>query len=516
MKKPYISDNRYILTLDSGTTSVRSLLVDKKGDVVGVQQLEFPQYFPQSGWVEHDAIEIWSAQQTTMLNVKQNHNVRSEEIMGAGITNQRETIVVWSKYSGRPIYRAIVWQDRRTSEYCDWLIKQGHEQTFKDKTGLIINPYFSGTKLKWILDNVKGARDRANRGELLAGTIDTWIMWKLSNGKIHATDVSNASRTMLFNIHTLQWDQELLKILDIPENILPKVKSSSDYYGLIAPEYLGSKSPAQVKITGVAGDQQAALFGQLCLNVGDVKNTYGTGCFTLVNTGQEAVSSANRLLTTIAWKIGQEKPFYALEGSVFVGGAALQWLRDGLRLIYDAPISNYYVDLVKNSDQRVYVVPSFTGLGAPYWDSNSRGAIFGLERGTRSEHIVKATLESIAYQSHDLIKAMAKDLKKPIKVLKVDGGASKSDYLMQFQASISNLEVVRPKNIETTAMGAAYLAGLEAKMWKSVDELKAINKIDRLFEPEFSKQRVDVLIQGWNEAVKRTLNWTKDVGKLTD
>lgn len=511
MKKTHLKAERYILTLDSGTTSVRSLVTNNKGDVIGVQQLEFPQYFPQSGWVEHDANEIWSAQQATMLTVKQTHNIRSEQIMGTGITNQRETIVVWSKATGRPIYHAIVWQDRRTSEFCEQLSKKGLGRVFQQKTGLIINPYFSGTKLKWILDHVPGARERASRGELLAGTIDTWLIWKLTNGKIHATDVSNASRTLLFNIHTLEWDEELLRILDIPRNILPVVKSSSDDYGLIAPEHLGSKSPAQVRITGVAGDQQSALFGQLCLNVGDVKNTYGTGCFTLVNTGHKPVKSNNRLLTTVAWKLGKDKPVYALEGSVFVAGAALQWLRDGLKLIYDTPISNYYVNLVKDDDQRVYMVPSFTGLGAPYWDSNSRGAIFGLERGTKTEHIVKATLEAIAYQSNDLIKAMAKDLGKSIKVLKVDGGASKSDYLMQFQASISHLEVVRPKNTETTAMGAAYLAGLYVGFWKSVGELQKINQVDKKFTPQLERKHVEILIRGWDEAVKRTLNWTKTV-----
>ncbi len=511
MKKKQTIKKEYILTIDSGTTSVRSVITNYAGDIVGIKQLEFLQYFPKSGWVEHDPIEIWSAQQTTMLNVKQKYNIRSEQIAAAGITNQRETIVVWSKQSGRPIYNAIVWQDRRTSDFCDQLISEKKDKIFQQKTGLIINPYFSGTKLKWILDNVEGARKRAQNGDILAGTIDTWLMWKLTNGKVHATDVSNASRTMLFNIHTLEWDEELLKILDIPRNILPEVKSSSDYYGLIEPEHLGSKSPAQVKITGVAGDQQSALFGQLCLNVGEVKNTYGTGCFALVNTGQKPVKSNNRLLTTIAWKIGNEKPVYALEGSVFVGGSALQWLRDSLKLIYDTPISNYYVSLVKESDQRIYMVPSFTGLGAPYWDSNSRGAIFGLERGTKREHIVKATLEAIAYQSNDLIKAMAKDLGKPIKILRVDGGVSQSDYLMQFQASISQLELTRPKNIETTAMGAAYFAGLHVGFWKSVDELQKISQLDKNFKPQLDKKSVDILIKGWNEAVKRTLNWTKDV-----
>lgn len=500
---------RFVLTIDSGTTSVRTLIINKKGEVISVSQLEFTQKFPQSGWVEHDPIEIWNAQKTTLVNAKRAHGIKSYQIEAAGITNQRETIVVWNKSNGIPIYNAIVWQDRRTSEFCDQLIKTGKAKIFQQKTGLIINPYFSGTKLKWILDHVQGARDKAKRGELLAGTIDTWLIWKLTNGKVHATDVSNASRTLLFNIHTLTWDQELLKLLDIPANILPSVKSSSDNYGNIAPEHFSQDAKGIVPITGVAGDQQAALFGQLCLEVGEIKNTYGTGCFTLVNTGQKAVNSNNKLLTTIAWKIGNQKPVYALEGSVFVAGAALQWLRDSLKLIYDAPISDYYAKLVTENDQRIYVVPSFTGLGAPYWDSNSRGAIFGLERGTRREHIVKATLEAIAYQANDLIHAMAKDLKHPITTLKVDGGASNSDYLMQFQADISNTKVYRPKNTETTAMGAAYLAGLHVKFWKSIDELKKINQIEHEFKPNMAASQVKMLIKGWNEAVKRTLNWTK-------
>ncbi len=393
-----------------------------------------------------------------MVNAKRQHGLKSTQLVACGITNQRETIVVWNKKTGLPIYNAIVWQDRRTSDFCDKLIKSGKASLFQRKTGLIINPYFSGTKLKWILDNVPGARQKAQKGEILAGTIDTWLIWLLTNGRVHATDVSNASRTLLFNIHTLEWDQELCKVLNIPIQILPDVKSSSDFYGTIEPTHFSQAALGEVPITGVCGDQQAALFGQLCTQVGQVKNTYGTGCFALVNTGNKAVTSRNKLLTTIAWKIGKQKTVYALEGSVFVAGAALQWLRDNLRMIYDAPISNYYAQLAdsKESDQRIYFVPSFTGLGAPYWDSNSRGAIFGLERGTKREHIVRAALESIAYQSNDLLKAMAKDLKHPIKLLKVDGGAAKSDFLMQFQADISGLEVVRPQNTESTAMGQLF------------------------------------------------------------
>ncbi|WP_127943062.1 glycerol kinase GlpK [Mycoplasma sp. ATU-Cv-703] len=504
---------QYVLTLDAGTTSVRSLISDKKGKVIAVSQLEFTQYFPHSGWVEHDPIEIWNAQKTTMVNAKRQHGLKSTQLIACGITNQRETIVVWNKKTGLPIYNAIVWQDRRTSDFCDKLIKSGKASLFQRKTGLIINPYFSGTKLKWILDNVSGARQKAQKGEILAGTIDTWLIWMLTNGRVHATDVSNASRTLLFNIHTLQWDQELCKVLNIPIQILPEVKSSSDFYGTIEPTHFSQAAIGEVPITGVCGDQQSALFGQLCTQVGQVKNTYGTGCFTLVNTGNKAVTSRNKLLTTIAWKIGKQKTVYALEGSVFVAGAALQWLRDGLRMIYDAPISNYYAQLAdsKESDQRIYFVPSFTGLGAPYWDSNSRGAIFGLERGTKREHIVRAALESIAYQSNDLLKAMAKDLKHPIKLLKVDGGAAKSDFLMQFQADISGLEVVRPQNTESTAMGAAFLAGLHVGFWNSVEELQKLVKVDRHFIPELNSQKTKLLIKGWDEAVKRTLNWTSSI-----
>lgn len=504
-------EKKYILALDSGTTSCRTLVVDEKGDIVNVAQTEFTQYFPQSGWVEHDALEIWTTQLGTMQSVKAKANIRTTEIAAIGITNQRETIVLWDKETGLPVYNAIVWQDRRTSDYCDELISKGHEEMFTKKTGLIINPYFSGTKIRWILKNVPEAQKKLSQNKLLAGTIDTWLVWKLTNGKVHATDVTNASRTLLFNIHTLQWDEEILNLLEIPKEILPEVKSSSEFYGNVNPKFLSQRTEHEVPITGIAGDQQAALFGQLCTEVGMVKNTYGTGCFTLVNTGEKAVESKNKLLTTIAWKIGTQPTIYALEGSVFIAGSAIKWLRDSIKIIYSASECDFYSDLAQQDPQSVYVVPSFTGLGAPYWDSYSRGAMFGLERGTKREHIVRATVESIAYQSNDLILAMAKDLGQDIKMLKVDGGASNSNYLMQFQSSISNLDVERPAVIETTALGAAYFAGLAVGFWKSLDEIKAVRKVDRVFKPNLPKDEVDKKIKGWNEAVRRTLSWTKSI-----
>ncbi|MBN3534821.1 glycerol kinase GlpK [Mycoplasma procyoni] len=503
-------NEKFVITLDSGTTSCRSLVVDKNGEIQAVSQSEFTQYFPKSGWVEHDPLEIWNTQLSTMQSAKHKAKIKSHNIAALGITNQRETVVLWDKETGLPVYNAIVWQDRRTTEYCEGLIEQGLSEKIREKTGLIINPYFSGTKIRWILKNVPEAQEKLKEGRLLAGTIDTWLIWKLTDGKVHATDVSNASRTLLFNIHTLEWDQEILDLLEVPREILPEVKSSSEHYGVVSPHHWSNRAQGEVPITGVAGDQQSALFGQLCTEVGMVKNTYGTGCFTLVNTGTEAVKSENKLLTTIAWKLGKEKTVYALEGSVFIAGAAIQWLRDSLRILYNSAESDFFASLV-NDDQRVYVVPSFTGLGAPYWDSYSRGAIFGLERGTKREHLVKATLDAIAYQSNDLIQAMEKDLKKPIILLKVDGGASKSNYLMQFQSSISNLKVERPSNIETTALGASYLAGLAVGYWKDLEEIKKINKIDKVFKPELSEKEIQKLIKGWNTAVKKTLNWTKDI-----
>lgn len=502
---------KYIVTLDSGTTSCRTLLVDRYGKVVSMAQKEFTQYFPQSGWVEHDPIEIWNTQLTTLQNAKHKAGIKSDHVAALGITNQRETVVLWDKETGLPVYNAIVWQDRRTSAFCDQLIAKNYGPIFQQKTGLIINPYFSGTKIQWILKNVSAAQKVLSEGKLLAGTIDTWLIWKLTNGAVHATDVSNASRTLLFNIHTLDWDDEILKLLEIPRTILPKVHSSSDpsSYGTVAPEHWSKRAKGVVPITGVIGDQQSALFGQLCVEPGMVKNTYGTGCFCLVNTGTKPVKSDNQLLTTVAWKIGSQPTVYALEGSVFVAGAAIQWLRDGLKMIYDARETEFLASIATD-EQNVYVVPAFTGLGAPYWDSYARGAIFGLERSTKKEHMVKATLESIAFQSYDLIKSMENDLKQPIVVLKVDGGASNSNYLMQFQSSITNLDVVRLKNTETTAMGASYLAGLAVGYYESIEQLKKISEVDQVFHPKLSPTVVAAKLKGWRAAVGRTLNWVKE------
>ncbi|AFP75654.1 glycerol kinase GlpK [Mycoplasmoides gallisepticum] len=501
---------KYIITLDEGTTSCRSIVFDKQAKIVSVAQNEFTQYFPQSGWVEHDPLEIWNTQLSTMQSVKNKAQIKSVNVEAVGITNQRETVVLWNKETGLPVYNAIVWQDRRTSEYCETLTK--HVDKVREKTGLIINPYFSGTKIRWILKNVPLAQKTLKAGKLLAGTIDSWLIWKLTGGKVHATDVSNASRTLLFNIHTMDWDQELLDLFEIPRSILPEVKSSFEVYGYVEPSLWSQRATAKVPITGVAGDQQSALFGQLCLKPGMVKNTYGTGCFTLMNIGEEPIMSKNKLLTTVAWKLGKKKPVYALEGSVFIAGAAVQWIRDGLRLIYDAAESDFYANLASKQDtHQIYLVPSFTGLGAPYWDSYSRGAIFGLERGTKKEHIIKATLESIVFQTNDLIKAMSSDVDKKIEVVKVDGGATRSEYIMQFQSSISGVNVIRPKNIESTALGATFLAGLAVGYWKDLKELEKLVKVDKEFKPKLDKEKVEKLVHGWNVAVKRTFNWMKEV-----
>lgn len=502
--------DKYIITLDSGTTSCRSIVVNKKGQIVEISQTEFTQYFPQSGWVEHDALEIWNTQLSTMQSVKNKAKIKSNDIAAVGITNQRETVVLWDKETGLPVYNAIVWQDRRTSEYCEELISKGYEKMIHEKTGLILNPYFSATKIRWILKNCDDAKRKLKEKRLLAGTIDTWLIWKLTQGKVHATDVSNASRTLLFNINTLDWDQEILDLFEIPREILPEVKSSSDDFGTIFPQHWSSNATGVVPITGVIGDQQSALFGQLCIKEGMVKNTYGTGCFTLVNTGNKPIKSKNRLLTTIAWKIKNEPVQYALEGSVFIAGAAIKWLRDSLRMIYESSEVDYYCSITKDH-QSVYVVPSFTGLGAPYWDSYSRGAIFGLERGTKREHIVKATVEAIAYQSNDLISAMENDMGKKIALLRVDGGAANSNYLMQFQSSISNVKIERPEIIETTALGATYMAGLYVGYWKNIKEIEKNNKINKVFEPNIDKKTREKLIKGWDLSIKKTLNWTKDL-----
>ncbi|EGQ0292020.1 glycerol kinase GlpK [Staphylococcus pseudintermedius] len=489
----------YILSIDQGTTSSRAILFNEEGEIVGVAQREFKQHFPKSGWVEHDANEIWSSVLSVMASVLTENNVSANEVKGIGITNQRETTVVWDKETGRPIYNAIVWQSRQTQSICDALKQEGHEQTFRDKTGLLLDPYFSGTKVKWILDKVDGAREKAAKGEILFGTIDTWLVWKLSGGRAHVTDYSNASRTLMYNIHELKWDDELLELLDVPKAMLPEVKPSSEVYcETIDYHFFGQNVP----IAGIAGDQQAALFGQACFERGDVKNTYGTGGFMLMNTGEEAVKSGNGLLTTIAYGI-DGKVNYALEGSIFVSGSAIQWLRDGLRMINSAPQSEDYAIRV-DSTEGVYVVPAFVGLGTPYWDSDARGAIFGLTRGTEKEHFIRATLESLCYQTRDVIEAMGQDSGIEVNSLRVDGGAVKNNFLMQFQSDLLNIEVERPEINETTALGAAYLAGIATGFWKDKSEIQRRWKLEKSFEPEMDQKESNRLYKGWKKAVEAT------------
>ncbi|MBQ9762792.1 MAG: glycerol kinase GlpK [Phascolarctobacterium sp.] len=490
--------SKYIMSLDLGTTSCRSILFDKKGQICSVAQKEFTQHFPQPGWVEHDAEEIWATQKGLMFEALEKLGVELDSVAGIGITNQRETTVVWDKATGRPICKAIVWQCRRTAEYCDQLKAQGLTDMFRDKTGLVLDAYFSGTKLKWILDNVPNARERAEAGELLFGTIDTWIIWKLTGGKVHVTDYSNASRTLLFNIHTLEWDEEILKILDIPRQMLPEVKPSSCVYGATEARIFGQEVP----IAGAAGDQQCALFGQTCFAPGEAKNTYGTGGFMLMNTGEKPVASKNGLVTTIAWGV-DGKVEYALEGSIFVAGAAIQWLRDELGLIRNAAESEECARAVADTNG-CYMVPAFVGLGAPYWDQYARGAIVGLTRGVNRDHIVRATLESLAYQVTDVLKAMEEDSGIKLAALAVDGGACANDFLMQFQADIINTIVARPKFIETTAMGAAYLAGLAVGYWESKEEIKANHIIASEFAPNMEADKREKLLDGWHKAVQST------------
>ena len=490
--------SKYIMSLDLGTTSCRSILFDKNGQICSVAQKEFTQYFPEPGWVEHDAEEIWATQKGLMFEALEKLGVEMSDVAGIGITNQRETTVVWDKHTGRPVCKAIVWQCRRTAEYCDELKAQGLADMFREKTGLVLDAYFSGTKLKWILDNVPNARERAEAGELLFGTIDTWIIWKLTHGKVHVTDYSNASRTMLFNIHTLEWDEEILKILDIPRQMLPEVKASSCLYGHTEARIFGEEVP----IAGAAGDQQCALFGQTCFAPGEAKNTYGTGGFMLMNTGEKPVASKNGLVTTIAWGV-DGKVEYALEGSIFVAGAAIQWLRDQLGLIRDSAESEVLAKAVPDTNG-CYMVPAFVGLGAPHWDQYARGAIVGLTRGTNRNHIVRATLESLAYQVTDVLKAMEEDSGIKLGTLAVDGGACANDFLMQFQADIINTVVARPKTIETTAMGAAYLAGLAVGYWQSKEEIKANHVIAKEFAPNMEEARREKLLDGWKKAVKST------------
>ncbi len=488
--------DKYIMALDLGTTSCRCIIFDKNGRICSAAQKEFTQYFPQPGWVEHDAEEIWATQTGLMYEAMSKIDITINEIAGIGITNQRETTVLWDKETGRPVHKAIVWQCRRTAGYCDELKKLGMAEFFRSKTGLVLDAYFSATKLRWLLDNAAGARERAEKGKLLFGTVDSWIIWKLTGGKVHVTDYSNASRTMLFNIHTLKWDEEILRVLKIPQQILPEVKPSSHVYGYTDSKLFGREVP----IAGAGGDQQCALFGQTCFERGEVKNTYGTGGFMLMNTGTAPVNSHNGLVTTIAWGV-DDKVEYALEGSIFVAGAAVQWLRDELGLIRDAAESEVLAKSVPDANG-CYVVPAFVGLGAPYWDQYARGAIVGLTRGVNRNHIVRATLESIAYQVNDVLMAMQEDSGMPITSLRVDGGACDNDFLMQFQADILNTSVVRPYCIETTAMGAAYLAGLAVGYWRSKEEILANHVIAAEFKPQMGQAKRENLLQGWHNAVK--------------
>ncbi len=496
---------KYILSFDQGTTSSRAILFDKQGKKVATAQQEFSQIFPKQGWVEHDAMEIWGKQSGVAREVLETAGVSPAEIAAIGITNQRETTVVWNKKTGRPIYNAIVWQCRRTAQICDELKNSGLEETIRKKTGLIIDAYFSGTKIKWILDNVSEARTLAEKGELLFGNIDTWLIWNLTRGKVHVTDYTNASRTMLFNIRTLEWDDELLKAMDIPRSMLPEVKPSSFVYGHTDEHTFGG---ANIPISGVAGDQQAALFGQTCFEPGSAKNTYGTGCFMLMNTGDKIIESKNGLLTTIAFGLNG-KVQYALEGSSFVAGAAVQWLRDELKLIYNAQESEYYAGLVKDTNG-VYFVPAFAGLGAPHWDMYARGLLIGLSRGAKREHIVRAVLESIAYQTKEILTSMQKDSGIDLNSLKVDGGASANNFLMQFQADVLNVPVLRPKEKETTALGAAYLAGLAVGFWKETEELKKIQEIEKEFTSSKDKNIADSSYETWKKAVERSKNWEEN------
>jgi glycerol kinase len=492
---------KYILALDQGTTSSRAIVFDREGSMLSVSQREFEQIFPQPGWVEHNANEIWSSQVGVASEAIARLNIPTSDIAAIGITNQRETTVVWNRKTNVPIYNAIVWQDRRTAGFCDQLRQKGHVKTFQEKTGLVIDAYFSGTKVRWILDNVPGAWDAAERGELAFGTVDSWLMWRLTNGKLHVTDVTNASRTLLFNIHTLKWDDELLGILGIPRSMLPEVRSSSEVYGHTDEAMLGSAIP----IAGIAGDQHAATFGQAAHERGMAKNTYGTGCFMLLNLGQEALASKHKLLTTIAWKIG-DRVDYAFEGSVFVGGAVIQWLRDGLQFFRTAEESETLALTVKDS-AGVFLVPAFVGLGAPYWDSYARGTMVGLTRGTTRAHITRAALESICYQSAELLEAMQKDSKLDLRELRVDGGACKNNLLMQTQADILGVPVVRPKVTETTALGAAYLAGLAVGFYDSIEQIATQWQADRTFEPSISADERESKLARWKEAVERSRRW---------
>ena len=495
---------KYVMVLDAGTTSNRCVLFDEAGNICSMAQKEFRQFFPNPGWVEHDANEIWSTQLGVAVEAMNRINAKASDIAAIGITNQRETAIVWNKETGEPIYNAIVWQCRRTSDIADELKAKGLEECYRKKTGLIIDAYFSATKLKWLLDHVEGARKLAEEGKLLFGTVETWLIWKFTKGKVHVTDYSNASRTMLFNINTLEWDQEILDELNIPRNMLPKPMPSSCVYGYTDPSFLGDAIP----IAGAAGDQQAALFGQTCFREGEAKNTYGTGCFLLMNTGEKPVFSNNGLVTTIAWGL-DGKVNYALEGSIFVAGAAIQWLRDGMHLI-DSASDSEYMAIKANGTHGCYVVPAFTGLGAPHWDQYARGTIVGITRGTNKNHIIRATLESIALQVCDVIDAMKADAGIEVKTLRVDGGASANNFLMQFQADMLDVPVNRPVCVESTAIGAAYLAGLAVGYWKSTEEVLQNQQIDRIFTPDMDAKERNVKRKGWNKAVKYAYGWAKN------
>ncbi len=495
--------SKYILSLDQGTTSCRAIIFDKKANIIGTSQKEFTQFYPETAWVEHDPMEIWKTQLSVVKAVLKKCKIKATDIAAIGITNQRETTMVWDKNTGEPIYNAIVWQDRRTAAFCDELKKDGLTSYVRKNTGLVIDAYFSGTKINWLLNNVEGARERAEKGDLLFGTMDSWLVWKLTGGKVHITDYTNASRTMIYNIRKLKWDKKMLKRMDIPASMLPEVKQSSEKYGVTDKSLFGASIP----IAGIAGDQQAALFGQACYDVGMAKNTYGTGCFMLMNTGNKMVASKAGLLTTIAWGING-KVTYALEGSVFIAGAAIQWLRDGLKVIDESPDSEYYAMKVPTTDG-VYVVPAFAGLGAPYWDMYARGAIFGLTRGTDKTHLIRATLESLAYQTKDVLMAMEKDSGVALKSLRVDGGASANNLLMQFQADILGTPVDRPKIIETTALGAAYLAGLAVGYWKE-NEIRKNWQLDITFKDKMEEQQRTKKYAGWQKAVKRTMDWERE------
>lgn len=497
---------KYVMALDAGTTSNRCILFNEKGEMCSVAQKEFTQFFPEPGWVEHDPNEIWQTQLSVARQALQRAGASPSDIAAIGITNQRETVIVWDRRTGQPVSRAIVWQCRRTADFAEKMKKEipGITETFRMKTGLKFDPYFSGTKIRWILDHVDGAREKAERGELCFGTVDSWLIYKLTKGKVHVTDYSNASRTLLFNINTLEWDEELCRILDIPMSILPEVKPSSCVYGETDPEFFG----APVKIAGAAGDQQAALFGQTCFREGEAKNTYGTGCFMLMNTGETPIFSKNDLLTTIAWGL-DGKVTYALEGSVFVAGAAIQWLRDELKVIDSSPDSEYFATRVKDTNG-CYFVPAFTGLGAPYWDPYARGAITGLTRGVNKYHIIRAALESLAFQTYDVLHAMELDSGRQISALKVDGGASNNNFLMQFQADIINADVRRPACVETTAMGASYLAGLAVGFWQNKEDVIANWSVDREFRPAMSEEERQKVLSGWSQAVRSTLGWARN------